>query len=187
MQRILDWLSSRTRQQRNQIIVGLGVSAALAGLWLSNQQVTVATMESQSPQIQISRTIRVHVVGSVLAPGLYELEQGAIAFDAISKAGGFSSDAAEHTVNLARLLSDGEQLIVLSTSESVGPSLDGRISLNRASAGDLETLPGIGPALAKRILEHRDKIGSFGALEELTSVSGIGPKLFAQIQDQLTL
>jgi len=187
MQKILDWFGSLTRQQRRQLIVGLLVSAALLGLWFSNRQVTVASAPAGQPQLQIDTKIRVHVVGSVVAPGLYELERGAIAHDAISLAGGFAHGAAEHSVNLARALNDGEQLIVLSEEQANQPTLSGRISLNRASERDLEELPGIGPALAKRIVDYRAEIGSFGELEELTSVSGIGTKLFAQIQDQLTL
>jgi competence protein ComEA len=104
---------------------------------------------------------------------------------AIDAAGGMTKDAQAASVNLARTLTDGEQLTVLSTT--MVSASGGKISLNQASADDLDALPGIGPALSQRIVEYRATIGSFQSIEELTEVSGIGPKLFAKIRDQLTL
>jgi competence protein ComEA len=104
---------------------------------------------------------------------------------AIDAAGGMTKDAQAASVNLARTLTDGEQLMVLSTS--MVSASTGKISLNQASADDLDALPGIGPALSQRIVDYRSTIGSFQSIEELTEVSGIGPKLFAKIRDQLTL
>ncbi|MEY3383672.1 MAG: hypothetical protein RLZZ212_259 [Actinomycetota bacterium] len=118
-------------------------------------------------------------------PGLYELPIGANAAEAIAAAGGMTADAQEASINLARTLVDGEQLYVLSQNESVQGT--GKLSLNQATAEQLDSLPGIGPALSERIVAHRQSIGSFRSIEELTDVSGIGPKLFSKIRDQLTI
>jgi competence protein ComEA len=96
-----------------------------------------------------------------------------------------SADAQESSINLARTLIDGEQLFVLSQTQSVQGT--GKLSLNQATAEQLDSLPGIGPALSERIVAHRQSIGSFKTIEELTDVSGIGPKLFSKIRDQLTI
>jgi competence protein ComEA len=124
------------------------------------------------------------VVGEVNNPGLYELPIGAKAAEAIEAAGGLTSDAQQSSINLARTLIDGEQVYVL--SEELSKS-SGKISLNQATAEQLDGLPGIGPALSERIVAHRQEIGSFRSIEQLTEVSGIGPKLFAKIRDQLTI
>lgn len=187
MQAILDWLNSRTGLQRRQLAIGAVAGALLFGFWLSNQQTQVVTTSDEKPAISIPTTIRVHVVGEVQAPGLYELALGSIANDAIERAGGFGSDAAQESVNLARSLSDGEQLIVLNKDQISASSPVGKISINRAGEGEFDSLPGIGPALAGRIIDYRNKAGGFKSIEELTAVSGIGAKLFEQIRDQLTL
>lgn len=187
MQFISRWYKDRSIQQRRQLKLGAILLAALFGLWFSNQsQVVPAAAPVPNPGI-LSSKVRVHVVGAVASPGLYELESGSIANDAILAAGGFTEEALQQTVNLARVLSDGEQLLVRAEGEVGAESGSGLISLNLSSETDFEQLPGIGPALARRIVEYREQHGSFGSLEELTSVSGIGPKLFGQIKDLLTL
>jgi competence protein ComEA len=182
----------------NQIIQGLGpetkkrgliataIIAVLLGLWFSN---------SSAPEIEQSRVVMsevlapskfmVHVAGAVQAPGLYELDAGARVSDAVAIAGGFSPDALESSVNLARMVSDGEQIVVLDSTQIEASG--GFISLNSATAGKLEELPGIGPAMAKRIVEYRTKIGSFSSIDQITEVAGIGTKLLERIRDQLTL
>jgi competence protein ComEA len=107
--------------------------------------------------------------------------------DAVELAGGFAAGAIESSVNLARMVSDGEQIVVLHQSQLSVDGAAGYISLNSASSAQLDSLPGIGPATAARILEHRSKIGSFASIEQLTEVPGIGSKLLERIRDQLTL
>lgn len=187
MQALLDWLNSRTGNQRRQLAIGAVVGALLLGFWFSNQQGQVVPTDVAPPTISLPTSIRVHVVGEVLTPGLYELPIGSIANDAIEQAGGFSSQAAQESVNLARVLADGEQLIVLNIEQVVVGSVGSKISINRAGESEFDSLPGIGPALATRIIDHRAKVGGFKSIEELTAVSGIGAKLFEQIRDQLTL
>lgn len=135
----------------------------------------------------------VHVLGEVAHPGLYILDPDARLVDALAAAGGTLDTADLKAVNLARVLSDGEQVVVRAQGEqesaqgpgasAVGP--DGTIDLNAATQADLETLPRIGPALAQRILEWREENGRFRAVEDLMAVPGIGEKLLAGLQDKV--
>lgn len=126
-------------------------------------------------------------------PGVYELPSGSIARQAIEKAGGALDNAAIDWINLAATLSDGEQLTVpihaepgdptsVSHPEGQSPSKD-PLNINTATAPELERLPGIGPSLAQKIVENRDKYGPFEKVEDITRVSGIGPAKFEQIRD----
>lgn len=143
----------------------------------------------------------VHVSGAVVAPGLYVLTGGTRVVDAVSAAGGFAGGADEQAVNLARPLSDGEQLHVPllgeapaqaaeGTGEAGGagpPTGDGRVNLNTADATQLDTLPRIGPAMAQRILEWRETNGRFTSVEDLLAVPGIGDKMLEALRDLVSL
>ncbi|MFZ4895724.1 ComEA family DNA-binding protein [Plantibacter sp. Mn2098] len=135
--------------------------------------------------------IFVHVLGAVNRPGLYRLDDGARGFEAIAAAGGYAEGADETSVNLARFVSDGEQLVVpllgeepvggISSGASGGPGgggsgNGGSVNLNTATAAELETLPRIGAAMAARIIEWREANGRFTAVDDLGSVAGIGEK-----------
>ncbi len=148
-----------------------------------------------------SRDIHVHMTGCVVNPGMHTLPAGARLADAVSAAGGFTEDALEQSVNLARELADGEQVIVASkeaqaaaqAEEGVGgPSggdavtaADGRVNINTADAAQLQTISGIGPAKAGKIVAYREANGAFKAVEDLCKVSGIGEKTLASIRDQI--
>ena len=137
-----------------------------------------------------SPKIYVHVAGSVKAPGIYQLDSGTRVYDAVLAAGGFTSKANQASVNMARALTDGEQLVISSgASSSVfdGVMTSSLISLNQASSSQLEDLPGVGPALAGRIIDWREANGGFKAKEDLLNVAGIGDKLFASVKDLVTL
>lgn len=126
------------------------------------------------------RPIFVHVLGQVVRPGLYELREGDRVIDAIAAAGGMTDDADPAAVNLARLLNDGEQLAVPAVGETIaaapGVAADGRVDLNTADVATLETLPRIGPAMARRILDWREANGPITSVDDLLAVSGIGSK-----------
>lgn len=137
--------------------------------------------------------IYVHLLGAIAKPGLYALPPDSRATDAVAAAGGFTPTADRAALNLARFLSDGEQVYVPTEGEAPqspsGPNgtVGGKVNLNVADAATLETLPGVGPALAARIIEWRDTNGRFTAPEDLKSVSGIGEKTFAAMEDLVTV
>jgi competence protein ComEA len=136
--------------------------------------------------------IFVHIAGSVRHPGIYQLDSGARVYEAVLAAGGLTPKANQMSVNLARVLTDGEQLIVASTSQTLNqqfsiPNQPSLISLNQATASQLEDLPGVGPALAGRIVDWRTANGGFKSKEDLLNVSGIGDKLFAGVKDLVVL
>lgn len=151
-------------------------------------------------EVDVSATteIFVHVTGAVAKPGVYAAEVGSRVFDIVAMAGGFTKKADQASVNLARLVSDGEQLLVFelaseaksastSSNTSVGSMAGTLVSLNRATLSELEELPGVGPTLAQRIIDWRSANGGFKSLEDLLEVGGIGDKLFAGIQGKVAL
>ena len=136
----------------------------------------------------------VHVLGEVAEPGLYILDPDARLVDALAAAGGTLDTADLQAVNLARPVSDGEQIVV--PAQGTGPAADGgagasavgadgRVDLNAATQADLETLPRIGPALAQRILDWWEQNGRFRAVEDLLAVPGIGDKLLAGLREKV--
>jgi len=133
----------------------------------------------------------VHVSGAVNAPGLYILDTDARVLDAIAAAEGFRDDADDDAVNLARPLSDGEQLVVpvvgaVPTQPQAVPG-DGRVNLNTADEAALDTLPRIGPALAARIIEWREANGRFTTVEDLLAVPGFGDKMLESLRALVTV
>ena len=138
--------------------------------------------------------IYVDVSGCVVYPGVYCLPRGSRLFEAIELAGGLTDDADVRSINRAEQLKDEQRLLVLSREEyeegqdqaggSAGVS-GGKININRADAGTLEQLSGIGPSMAQRILEYRASNGDFQRIEDLMKVSGIGEKTFAKLRDHI--
>jgi competence protein ComEA len=135
--------------------------------------------------------IYVHVSGAVAAPGLYVLETTARVVDAVAAAGGLAPDADEGAVNLARPLSDGEQLHVpvrgAALESASAPTGDGRVNLNTADVGALDTLPRIGEAMAQRIVDWREANGRFTSVEDLLAVPGIGDRMLEALRDLVTV
>lgn len=179
--------------------VRLGVGAAVAAVVIALAATVgfgvlrTAGQSGAEPIGAASASVRaapvyVHVSGAVTEPGLYVLHADARVVDAVAAAGGLTPDAVVDAVNLARAVSDGEQLVVPSTegatpgSSVAAAPVDDRIDLNAASAADLEKLPRIGPALAERILTWRDENGRFTNVDDLSMVSGIGPKLLETLR-----
>ena len=147
---------------------------------------------------QVAPTIAVHVSGAVAAPGVYELEEGARVADAVEHAGGFLEGAAENALNLARVLNDGEQVVVptaeehaaqQSAAEASGGAagVGGKVNINTASAEQLDTLPGVGESTAQKIIADREANGPFSSPEDLKRVSGIGDKKYAELADLITV
>lgn len=155
---------------------------------------SVAVDDAPSTDAAAPASVYVHVSGAVVAPGLYVLSDSARVVDAIAAAGGFTEDADEGAVNLARPVGDGEQLVVPVVGQAPaaaagggGATGDGRVNLNTADAAELDTLPRIGPAMAERIIEWRDGNGRFTSVEDLLAVPGIGDKMLESLRDLVTV
>lgn len=134
----------------------------------------------------------VHVVGQVVSPGVVHLPTGARVIDAIAAAGGAAAAADVSAVNLARVLVDGEQILVPRPGEVVTPpqraaegAADALTDLNSATLTELDALPGIGPVLAQRILDWRAAHGRFADVEELAEVPGIGDSVLAGLRERV--
>ncbi|WP_281640558.1 ComEA family DNA-binding protein [Aurantimicrobium minutum] len=136
--------------------------------------------------------VLVHVVGGVNHPGIYQISPGSRVIDAVMAAGGIAPGASDCGINLARQVSDGEQIVIsvdTACSAEKGQVHAGGalLSLNNATAEELDGLPGIGPTLAQRILEWREANGSFVDINQLNDVPGIGDKLFETLRELVSL
>lgn len=165
-------------------IIGAVVLIAAWMWWSGRPAATVPLGEptAVSSNSAVAAEVVVHVVGSVRTPGIVRLPVGARVGDAIDAAGGVTRPKALGSVNLARVLVDGEQIVVGARAGSGGAAADGTLSLSAASAAELEALPGIGPALAARIIAWRQAHGPFASVDALDEVSGIGPSILGQIR-----
>lgn len=139
----------------------------------------------------------VDVAGLVRRPGVFELPAGSRVIDALKAAGGSRGRGDTSSLNLAQVLTDGQQVLVLKKVEqlaapggaatTVPGSGSGLVNINTATLGQLDTLPGVGPVLAQAIIDWRTQNGSFTAVEQLTEVSGIGDVTFAELQPLVTV
>jgi len=141
---------------------------------------------SESPSAEpLKNTVMVHVVGAVALPGVVTVPETSRVQDALALAGGALEDADLRSVNLARTVFDGEQIVV----PRMGDPLDsfgggsGLLSLSQADQASLETLPRIGPATAERIIAWREANGPFRSVEDLLAISGIGPATLEGLAD----
>jgi len=149
---------------------------------------TSVAAETPTPVLMI----KVHVLGAVVAPGVVTLPQGSRVEDAISAAGGLLENADPVQLNMAAVLADGSQIVIGTTDDPVGEVKDGAggggggsgalINLNTATQTQLETLPGVGPVTAGKILAWRAQHGRFSSVNELLEVDGIGQKTLAQLE-----
>ncbi len=181
------------------VLVGLGIAVLVSAVGTDGATQSVAPTAPSTPGVSGAPrsasggvTIYVHILGAVAKPGLYLLRDGDRAVDAIAAAGGFTPAAEQAGLNLARPLVDGEQILVPAVGEAPvivpgATSPGGKVNINTADEAALETLPRVGPAMAKRILDWRAKNGRFTALEDLMSVTGVGQKTFDSLKDLVTL
>ena len=188
---------------RRRLRLGIGTAVVLALVVLSaavgigilrgrEEPVdTIAVTDADGSTAAPSGELYVHVLGAVARPGLYVLHRDARLVDAVAAAGGTTEEADLAAVNLARLLEDGEQIVVPAVgaapeaSQAPGGAAPGdeRIDLNTADQAALESLPRIGPALAERIIAWREENGRFRSVDDLLAVPGIGEKLLAGLRD----
>lgn len=179
--------------RRNLILlvaVGLGIVLGVAALRVFDDRSAPEIIVRDSAQ---TRTISVQVSGAVNAPGVYDLDPDARLEDAIRAAGGASGDADLAALNLARRIKDGESIEIAAVQPTPGPGTavadqhDDRVHVNTASSEELDTLPGIGPALADAIIEYREDNGPFGSVDELARVLGISARMVDDMRDQIAL
>ncbi len=155
---------------------------------------------SPSPTASAPASVVVHVIGAVHSPGLVELPDGSRVADAITAAGGLAGSADPGELNLAATLADGSQLVIGTRAKPRGEvrgadgsgsgtagGASGKVSLNSATSDQLDTLPGVGPVTAQKIVAWRQQHGRFTTVTELQEVDGIGPKTYADIAPHVRL
>lgn len=158
-------------------------------------------MQTQTQDNQEDTTITVYVSGEVNSPGLVELPSDSRIADAIKACGDFTPLADKAKINLAQKLTDGMQIQVsskapvINSNEQVNDtnsnipsnnnSSSNLININTATKEDLDTLPGIGPATAQKIIDYRQEHGNFSSIEDIKNVKGIGEAKFSKMQDKI--
>lgn len=179
-------------------LVALIVFAGL-GLWSRGAPASIAPparAAGPTPEASVSSgsVLVVHVAGAVRRPGLYEVPPGARVGDAIELAGGPLPRADLASLNLAALIADGSQILVVRRGGALagaGPSPSASdsalVNLNTADQVALESVPGLGPVKAAAILQLRAEVGSFGSIDQLLDVTGIGPATLESIRPYVTL
>jgi len=194
-EKVSNWWSelhySSLQKRGLAIIAGLVVLiSALFVMRGSSQEVVAAPAPLEITDIAL-QTLMVDVAGAVVNPGVYSLPLNSRVVEAIKAAGGLKKGADTSDINQARILKDGEQIYVYPAatafSRSTGTPVrkNGPIMINRGTAKDFESLDGIGPVLANRIVTYRKSNGPFTAVEDLLKVQGIGQSKFAQFKEKL--
>ncbi|SNX55171.1 helix-hairpin-helix domain-containing protein [Thermoanaerobacterium sp. RBIITD] len=159
--------------------------------------------DEETKKSQLKRDLKVYITGLVKSPGVYTMRDGDRIDDAIKLAGGALDGADLTNINLAEKVKDEQMIKIPKLGENNGPSNndggnngqnsfesksnDGKININTASKAELDTLPGIGEVTAQRIIDFREQHGKFQKIEDIMNVSRIGPKLFEQIKDKITV
>ena len=184
-------------------VVALAAGGALyAGYRGQEEAVELDAGTAPVQEVQASEIV-VYVAGAVNRPGVVQLAEGARAKDAVDACGGFLPTADTNGVNLAQKLKDGMQVTVPEKSPqgtavqgaavqgaqagAAKPLPDGMVNINTADEKELDKLPGIGPAMAKRIVEYRMENGAFQAPEEIKRVKGIGDAKYEKMKDKIAL
>jgi competence protein ComEA len=188
---MLDRLHGRRRQVL--ATAALAIVALLAGRWLASAGTPAEHPLVRAP-VRVTSTAQaplvVHVVGAVRRPGLYRLPAGSRVADAVARAGGATRKADTALVNLAAPLADGVQIAVprrgsataAAGAGGVGGAAAGPVHLNSATLADLDSLPGVGPVTAQKIVDYRQQHGPFSALDDLDAIPGIGPARIEQLR-----
>lgn len=187
------------RPQLRVVLVAIVAMASLTGIWfiaakpepLPEGPATglVAETKPTSADPTPNADVVVDVAGKVEEPGIVTLPAGSRVIDAVDAAGGAEPKADTTTLNLARVLIDGEQIVVGITPVAApggAPAAGQKVSLNSATTEQLDELPGVGPVTAAAILDWRAKNGGFKAVEDLLDVKGIGDATLADLRDLVT-
>ncbi|MDK1010047.1 MAG: ComEA family DNA-binding protein [Actinomycetota bacterium] len=185
-------LVSRDATNLAVTVSGVAILAVVVGvIWFGIGAAEAPPAASGAPirAAQVDAGIRVHISGAVVAPGVVELPSDSIVADAVGAAGGATHDADLTSINLAAALRAGERIVILTvgvSGELMGARAETGIDLNTASASELESLPGVGPVLAERIVAYRTDRGPFRTVEDLLDVPGIGEAKLALMRDAIS-
>jgi len=199
-----EWLE-RNRGHVIVLLINLAVTGGLF-FWLQRPVTTPLEITQPSPAPVITPTaaaapLRVYVTGAVAHPNVYQLPPGSIVKDAIQAAGGASAEADLDRINLAQELRDQQQVVVPRAGETAVPPPAGsespdrsggdlpaaKVNINTAAADELDTLPGIGAEMARRILDYRAANGPFKSIEDIQRVTGIGDATYQKLKDRITV
>jgi competence protein ComEA len=177
------------RASQNLAITAIGaalVSVVVGVVWFgvgAESTPAGAPVPTAAVALPSEQVLAVHVSGAVLSPGLVTVQGAARVADVVLAAGGARHDADLSAINLAQPVRDGDLIVVPSIGSSpAAPKADDGIDLNRATADQLEQLPGVGPVLAERIVAHREEYGAFVEVEDLLDVPGIGEAKLALLR-----
>jgi competence protein ComEA len=186
-----------TSRRKLFVSAGAGVAAVavIGALWSNatsgSGDIAVQSSTDALVNAESTGTMFVQVVGAVAKPGVYEVPMDSRVMDAVALAGGLSPKADPASLNLARIVQDGEQIIVGAAGDArsriTANALSDKVNINTATAEDFDTLPRIGVTLAQRIIAFRNENGPFVALESLLEVPGIGDLTLAGMRDKITL
>ena len=167
-------------------VFGAFVVLAAFAYWYLSAPVEAPVRAAAITSHSSTTFVIVDVVGAVNQPGVIRLPAGARVYDAVAAAGGVLRGNVP-SLNMARPLVDGEQLVVGQTSAGSNSEASGKVSINSATAAQLEALPGIGPVLAGKIVEYRSAHGHFAQLRDLLDVPGIGDAKYSALADAVAL
>jgi len=184
------------------LLVILGISINFKDLFLGKEETEVMTADISSTvknDVKVDISVKIDIAGEVIKPGVYEFKNEARTEDVLIMAGGLSATAdrdwVNKNLNKAEKIYDGEKIYIPKVGEILGVSKDVSqnvstnkiIRINTATAEELDTLDGVGPAIAQRIIDYRTENGGFKSVEEIKLVPGIGDKMFEKIKDEIQL
>ncbi len=201
------------KQKIIKIAIATVVSILAMIYYFSNKQETttydnvlssdvIVENKTEEKTIEEKSVIKVYVTGEVMAPGVIELEEGARIQDAIEGAGGIKAEANLKDINLAYEVADGEKIYIPNGSEIVeevseqassgsssssSSNSNGKININKATATELTSVPGIGESTAQKIIAYREENGKFKTIEDIKNVSGIGDSKYNSMKDSISV
>lgn len=191
------------------IIIGVGLNFSVSAKQNETEvKVYKNDIQAMPAGRQVDSEVVIDMGGEVMKPGIYKLKKGSRVNDGLIKAGGLTAKAdgdwVEKSLNRARVLQDGEKIYIPQKNDQFSNSnfqiknnnqtinnqqnpVNKFISINTAGVGELDQLSGVGPAIAQRIIDYREKNGGFKSVEEIKLVSGIGDKMFEKIKNEIQL
>ena len=187
------------KEQKQGLMLVFILTIGIAGFYFINSRPSMqpALVQDLNPgvvQENVSESpvdLIINVAGKVNNPGVYQLPKGSRVIDAIKAAGNQRNGVDISDINLARILVDGEQILVGSPKPASGKiaakkiTIDNPLDINRATISQLDSLPGIGPVTAQRIIDYRTKVGRINSVDELKKISGLGGAKFEEIKSLL--